>query len=238
MIVVYMKDFTFNQYSNLLSHNQISFRHDVDRKPEKSLKMAKLENEHGVKTTYYFRMKPESYNEKIINEIIALGHEIGYHYESLCDSNGDFALGLEDFKQNLAKLRKLYPVKKIAMHGRPTSSYDSRDLWTKYDYREFGIEYEPYFDTDYNEVLYITDAGRAWGDDSINRRDRVSSKYDFDLTSLDRILKLLDNGQLPEKIIMNIHPEHWAESKMEWLIIWGKRKVRNFVKRVYLRMKR
>jgi len=36
-------DFTFQQYSTLLNHKQISFRHDVDRKPEKSLKMAKLE---------------------------------------------------------------------------------------------------------------------------------------------------------------------------------------------------
>ncbi len=233
-----MKDFTLYQYSNLLIHKQISFRHDVDRKPEKSLKMAQLEHEYGVKATYYFRMKPESYNEKIIREIIALGHEIGYHYESLCDTNGDFALGLEDFKENLAKLRELYPVTKIAMHGRPTSPYDSRDLWKKYDYHELGIEYEPYFDTDYNEVLYITDAGRAWGDDSINRRDRVSTKYYFDLTSLDKILMALEKKELPDKIIMNIHPEHWAENSFEWVMIYTKRKIRNFVKRIYLRIKK
>lgn len=231
-------DFTFQQYTKLLNHKQISFRHDVDRKPGKSHKMAQLENQHGVQATYYFRMKPESYSERIIKEIISLGHEIGYHYESLCDSKGDFALGIEDFKQNLEKLRKLYPVKKIAMHGRPTSPYDSRKLWKKYDYREFGVEYEPYFDTDYNEVLYITDAGRAWGDDSINRRDRVDTKYDFDLTSLEKILKLLEEGKLPDKIMMNIHPEHWAENRVEWMIIWGKRKIRNFVKRLYLKVKR
>jgi hypothetical protein len=228
-------DFTFQQYTKLLTHKPISFRHDVDRKPDKSLKMAQLESEHGVKATYYFRMKPESYNEDIIKEIIKLGHEIGYHYESLCDSKGDYVLGLEDFKQNLAKLRKLYPVKKIAMHGRPTSPYDSRDLWIKYDYREFGIEYEPYFDTDYNEVLYITDAGRAWGDDSINRRDRVSTKYDFDLTSLDKILLSLDKNELPKKIIMNIHPEHWADNSFEWWTIYSTRKVRNLIKKIYLR---
>ena len=229
-------DFTFNQYSNLLSHKQISFRHDVDRKPEKSLKMAQLEYKYGVKSTYYFRMKPESYNQDIIKEIIRLGHEIGYHYESLCDSKGDFVLGIEDFKENLAKLRKLYPVKKIAMHGRPTSPYDSRDLWKKYDYREFGIEYEPYFDTDYNEVLYITDAGRAWGDDSINRRDRVSTNYAFDLTSLDKILLALEKKELPDKIIMNIHPEHWAENSFDWFVICVKRKMRNFIKRIYLKL--
>ena len=233
-----MQDFTFPQYINLLKYPQISFRHDVDRKPNKSLKMAKLEHDKGIKSTYYFRMKPESYNEDIIKEIIKLGHEIGYHYESLCDSKGDFELGISDFKKNLAILRELYPVKKIAMHGRPTSPYDSRDLWKKYDYRDYGIEYEPYFDTNYNEVLYITDAGRAWGDDSINRRDKVSTKFDFDLTSLNKILTALANNELPDKIIMNIHPEHWAENNLEWVVIFIKRKIRNFVKRIYLKMKR
>ncbi len=231
-----MKDFTLSQYSNLLKYSQISFRHDVDRKPEKSLKMAKLEHSYGVKATYYFRMKPESYNEKIINEIIELGHEIGYHYESLCDSNGDFALGLEDFKRNLAVLRNLYPVKKIAMHGRPANPYDSRDLWKKYNYRAYGIEYEPYFDIDYDEVLYITDAGRAWGDDSVNRRDRVVTKYNFELTSLDKILKALKKKELPDKIIMNIHPEHWADNSFEWWMIYFTRKVRNLIKKIYLGM--
>jgi len=231
-------DFTFKEYLNLLQYPQISFRHDVDRKPNKSLKMAKLEHDKGIKSTYYFRMKPESYNEDIIKEIIKLGHEIGYHYESLCDSKGDFELGISDFKKNLAILRELYPVKKIAMHGRPTSPYDSRDLWKKYDYRDYGIEYEPYFDTNYNEVLYITDAGRAWGDDSINRRDKVSTKFDFDLTSLNKILTALANNELPDKIIMNIHPEHWAENNLEWVVIFIKRKIRNFVKRIYLKMKR
>lgn len=38
-------NFTFFQYFNLLKYPQISFRHDVDRKLDKSLKMAKLEHE-------------------------------------------------------------------------------------------------------------------------------------------------------------------------------------------------
>ena len=230
-------DFTFSYYQKLLSFKQISFRHDVDRRSEKSLKMAQLENKYGVKSTYYFRMKPESYDESIIKEIIALGHEIGYHYESLCDTNGDYEKGIEDFTSNLEKLRKLYPVKKIAMHGRPTSPHDSRDLWKKYNYREFGLEYEPYFDTDYNETLYITDAGRSWGSEKVNLRDKVDSKYNFKFKSSADIILALEKKELPDKIIINVHPEHWAESSLEWLLILLKRKLRNFAKVIYLKLR-
>jgi len=46
---------------------------------------------------------------------------------------------IEDFRINLEKFRKLYPVKTICMHGSPLSKFDNRLLWEKYDYRDFGI---------------------------------------------------------------------------------------------------
>ena len=58
-------------------------RHDVDRLPNNSLTTAKIENELGIKGTYYFRIVPESFDEKIIMQIAELGHEIGYHYEDV-----------------------------------------------------------------------------------------------------------------------------------------------------------
>jgi len=58
-------------------------RHDVDREPGNSLATAKIESELGIKSTYYFRIVPESFDEKIIKKIAGLGHEIGYHYEEL-----------------------------------------------------------------------------------------------------------------------------------------------------------
>jgi len=46
------------------------------------------------------------------------------------------------------------------MHGSPLSKYDNRKIWEKYDYRDYGIIAEPYFDIDFNEVFYMTDKGR------------------------------------------------------------------------------
>jgi len=45
--------------------------------------MARLEHASGIAGSYYFRAVPESWDEKIIQTICSLGHEIGYHYENL-----------------------------------------------------------------------------------------------------------------------------------------------------------
>jgi peptidoglycan/xylan/chitin deacetylase (PgdA/CDA1 family) len=65
----------------------VLLRHDVDRKPENSLKMARLESELGIKATYYFRTIPQTLKPDIIKKIAELGHEIGYHYENLTTAN-------------------------------------------------------------------------------------------------------------------------------------------------------
>jgi len=59
----------------------VILRHDVDRLPANSLATARMEHETGIRGSYYFRVVTESYEEQVIREIYALGHEIGYHYE-------------------------------------------------------------------------------------------------------------------------------------------------------------
>src|SRR5690606_36099809 len=59
----------------------ILLRHDVDDKKLNSLHFAKIQNEFGIKGTYYFRVVPQSFDPTVIKEIESMGHEIGYHYE-------------------------------------------------------------------------------------------------------------------------------------------------------------
>jgi len=59
------------------------------------------------------------------------------------------------------------------MHGSPLSKYDNRDLWKNFDYHELGIIGEPYFDVDFNEVMYLTDTGRRWDGFRVSIRDKV-----------------------------------------------------------------
>ena len=64
----------------------IVLRHDIDRRPGNALRMAELEQELGIQSTYYFRF-PYTFKPDIIRKIQALGHEIGYHYEVLSKAN-------------------------------------------------------------------------------------------------------------------------------------------------------
>ena len=113
----------------------ILIRHDIDRRPRKALEMAILEREMGIRSSYYFRAKPHVFNPHIIKRISALGHEIGYHYECLSDTNGNIRMALNDFAYHLNRFRKIVPIKTIAMHGRPFKPYDNRDLWKNPVYR-------------------------------------------------------------------------------------------------------
>ncbi len=213
----------------------IILRHDVDRYPNRSLQMATLEYNLGIKATYYFRTIPSTFKPNIIKKIANMGHEIGYHYESLAQTNGDYKKAIEDFEFNLKRLREIADIKNIAMHGRPTSKWDSRWLWREYDYKEFNIVSEPYFDIDFNRVFYATDAGRAWGDEGINLRDRVDSTFNINIKHTQDLINALKNSSLPNEIMLNIHPEHWAKNLIEWYQIYLIRSIKNRIKRVLLK---
>jgi len=218
--------------SQLLNFSFIILRHDVDRKPENALKMAQIEHSLGIKASYYFRIVNESNNPNIIKQIVDLGHEIGYHYEDLALANGDYEKAIQAFEKNLEYFRQFYPVKTICMHGSPLSKWDNRKLWEKYDYHQYGIIAEPYFDLDFNEIFYITDAGRSWNNNKTSLRDRVDTKFKIKITSTNDILRLLDSNKLPAKILFNIHPHNWADGKAEWLKILVWQKTKNNIKNI------
>lgn len=178
---------TFEEFVSKPPKKIFILRHDVDSLSLNSLQFARIQAEKGISGTYYFRIVQGNFEEKIIKEIYSMGHEIGYHYEDVkeCAVRGvwyaeeDLArIAIESFVNNLEKLRQVVPVKTICMHGSPMSRWDSRLLWKYYDYRDFGIVGEPYFDIDFNEVLYLTDTGRRWDGDLFNVRDRAQACTD------------------------------------------------------------
>ena len=88
---------------------------------------------------------PVTFRPEIIRKIRDLGHEIGYHYEVLSKTNGDYAKAIALFSEELEEFRKICPVKTICMHGSPLSKYNNRDLWEKYDYHTYGISGRGFF---------------------------------------------------------------------------------------------
>lgn len=134
-------DFTLNKYRelcNTISNSEYSsltleeyfserelpdkfiiVRHDVDDEPEYTLKMARLEHELNIKSTYYFRTNKNVFVGGIIREVKNLGHEIGYHYEVLDETFGNYEEAIALFGHNLNKFKPFYDVKTIAQHGSP-----------------------------------------------------------------------------------------------------------------------
>ncbi len=214
----------------------IIIRHDVDRKPGNALKMARLENEMCIQSTYYFRTKPHVFVPEIIAEIEDLGHEIGYHYESLSDSKGDQRSALQDFEHNLDKLRKIVTISTIAMHGSPISKHNNLDLWRNNKNRAYlkktlEIHGEVYLDIDYADIAYISDTGRNWSQGKSNRRDIVYSKmspnFKDGLVLLDSFSKVVY-----PKVVFQVHPERWTDSRVEYCTQWAKDQVANIIKTI------
>jgi hypothetical protein len=181
---------TFGEYLCNPANKVIILRHDVDLNPLNSLIMAKTESDLGIRGSYYFRIVPGSNHPGIIREIAALEHEIGYHYEDLSlvwkkrGDNGEkfrlsekgimelYKTGIKSFVKHLEYFRQFHPVNTICMHGSPLSRWDSRLLWKYYDYKDFGIIGEPYFDIDFDEFLYLTDTARRWDGEAYSVRDK------------------------------------------------------------------
>ncbi|MFX0135577.1 MAG: hypothetical protein ACFFDN_18170 [Candidatus Hodarchaeota archaeon] len=215
-----------------LSKKFLIMRHDVDRHVIHALKMAEIENSLGVKSTYYFRYQKGDFDNNIIRRIISLGHEVGYHYESLAKARGDFSKAIKIFKLELNRLNEITNVKTICAHGSPLSKWDSKKLWEKYNFEKFEISGEPYFSTDFNEVLYLTDTGRRWDGKNFNVRDKVNSGFDYKFKSTFDIVNALNKNKLPDKLMINIHPHRWNNNYFLWIkeLFW--QNIKNIGKKV------
>lgn len=266
-----MFDFTLGKYESLLKvivenghffqpldrfllepqRKAIILRHDVDLKPQNSLASAIIENRLGIQGSYYFRTVPESFDIDIIKQIVDLGHEVGYHYETMDSASEKLKVrskklkekefeklidvAYNEFCENLEVFRKIYPVKTICMHGSPKSAFDNRDIWKKYDYRQLGIIGEPYFDIDFDKFFYLTDTGRCWNGYKYSVRDKMPQqeqwiKQGLVFRTTNDIIKAAKEDRLPSQIMITVHPQRWSNNYFEWIKELLSQRLKNMVK--------
>jgi hypothetical protein len=254
-LVAALKDagYLFLTFEELVTQNftrSVILRHDVDKRPDRALKMAVLEAEMGVKASYHFRIGKESNNPDIIRKIVELGHEVAYHYEDLnsalkragriTDNKEIRERAIESFRNNLKYFRKFYPVRIISMHGDPIHSADNREIWNYFDYRTEGIICEPYLDIDYSNTLYLTDTGRRWNGSGVNIRDKIRKNYgitpgeplrsECHLRSTGNIMTCLRKGSMPERLVLNTHPQRWTNDAIPWITELFFQNLKNLIK--------
>ena len=233
---------TFEDYCDgrVSSDRFVVLRHDVDLKVENSLATAKIEASLGIQASYYFRVVPQSNRPEIIREIASLGHEIGYHYEDMAICQGDAEKAIAHFKEQLEYFRKYYPVKTVCMHGSPRSPFDGRDLWKTYSYRDFGIIGEPYFDTDFSKLFYLTDTGRRWDGFNVSVRDRIPVYQDLWTErglvyhSTDDVMRAIGEGTFQHQLMMTTHPQRWTDNLFYWSKELVMQNTKNSIKRILI----
>ncbi|MBQ8055510.1 MAG: hypothetical protein IJ270_01675 [Paludibacteraceae bacterium] len=233
------KGYKFVRFEDYLKNPQhektIILRHDVDKKPQNALKIAQVEAVLDIVSTYYFRMKKCSWNENVVKQIAALGHEVGYHYENISDCDGNIDEAYQDFCENLQLMRSVVPIKTICMHGSPRSKYDNKILWTKYDYRSLDLLSEPYIDLDFSKVFYITDTGRRWDGDKFSVRDKVQSSCSETYHKSQDIILAIEEDNFPNQVMVTTHPQRWTDNWIEWLLELVLQNLKNQIKRFFVK---
>lgn len=244
-------EFLKSQKLKANSQKRIILRHDVDARPQNSLQTAQIEHSLGAKATYYFRVGKESNDPQIIKAIARLGHEIGYHYEDMSLCSGDIDAAWSHFQTWLEYFRQYYAVETVCMHGAPTSRYDSKDLWKKYDYKTLGIIGEPYRDTDflslrndcYSGVFYLTDTGRCWDGYKVSVRDKIPqyqdewTKQGLTWHTTQALIEAIKANKLPNHVMITTHPQRWTNDSALWWKELVLQNSKNIIKRFLINRK-
>ncbi|HVP12670.1 MAG TPA: hypothetical protein VMV94_15950 [Phycisphaerae bacterium] len=186
----------------------VFLRHDLDRFASRAVHMAAAERDLGVKSTYYFRCNARArFPEEDIRFVTDLGHEIGFHYETVDRLEGRADEVPDRFRLELAALRAIADVATATACGTPLSQLPAVHFAKSLDLRELGLMGDPAVDIDFSKVLYITDTGGTFGSRA-NLRDRSAGKNLRERTPPAKLAQTL-NPRLEPLVVLNTHPHRW-----------------------------
>jgi hypothetical protein len=157
--------------------NPCILRHDIDYDMKKAFDLARFENSgianYQVRSTYFVLLTSEFYNvlskdtNKILQEILTLGHTIGLHFDetryfsspSLLSSNQE-ELIIRYINEELAILEQVIerPVTVVSMH-RPSKATLEANLVIPGVINSYGQQF-------FKEFKYISDSRHSWREDA------------------------------------------------------------------------
>jgi hypothetical protein len=185
---------------------------------DRAVRMAELEKELGIRSTYYVRSIPKVFRPDAIRRLHELGHEVGYHYEVLSRSDGDAEEAIALFEQDLRRFREIVPVDTVSMHGSPLSPWNNLDLWQRHDWREYGLVGDAVLSMDGEDLYYFTDTGRSWETNASNLRDHVPCREpDVSVAESAHLMSFIESRPEAE-IYISAHPNRWTDGLGEWTV--------------------
>lgn len=183
-------------------------RHDVEWDAKYALRMARIEADRGIRGIYYFRgpQLPRVFNPAAMRQIEQMGHEVGYHYETLDLCDGDYAAAERLFAAQLREFRDAgIAVRTVCQHGNPRKKkvgYKvNADLFRdRMDHlcRTYDLVGEAYLSVDFERLTYVSDVG-------IQFKTMGGSSA--------RVIEAISAGELP-RLYMLTHPDYWSQSRL------------------------
>ena len=132
-------------------------RHDIDFNCQYALRMAEIESDLGVKSTFFFQVASDSYNafskknRDSIKQIQLLGHIISLHFDPTIYD--DFFAGFDEEKHMFENFFNT-SLDIVSLH-RPS------EYFQKYNNRINGVEHT-YMKRYFSDVNYFSDSRGYW----------------------------------------------------------------------------
>lgn len=141
----------------------VILRHDIDTSLPQAVKLAELEAEEGVQSTYFALLRTDFYNvfskdgKGALDRIQSLGHKIGLHFD---EASYVPSLGPDEVVQSIIKECGLLsalletPVSTVSMHRPSKATLEA-------DYHIPGIV-NSYGKTFFYDFKYLSDSHQRW----------------------------------------------------------------------------
>lgn len=163
-------NYTICDYHNYTQTDRsVILRHDIDLEIEKAVKMAEIEEQMGVSSTYYVLVSSNFFNifskrnQDQLKRICDMGHAVGLHFDEVKYDAEETDL-VQVMEEEAALLEKClgHEVKSLSMH-RPSKATLEADYKVAGGriVNSYGMEF-------FHRHKYVSDSRRNWREDVID----------------------------------------------------------------------
>ncbi len=190
---------TFHDVDGYERDEYIVIRHDIELSPMRAAKMAKIEAEIGIQSTYLVQVDSNAYNPfsqenlKYLNNILYYKHPLGLHYNHDRKMKGSELVRDIENKLELLARGVNWPTNIFSGHM-PSKQFLLANIKIPNVINCYNEKFFRHYSKPDNGVIYVTDANNQW-------------RYGYPLEMLEKYDKL--------RMQIVIHPYTWNKENVD-----------------------